>query len=121
MVGGQCQETLGELVSPGGVTADHEDRVVAGDGAEHVGQLGLVEGTGEVLGGTRRRPEDDEVGARLGRDQQLAAETGESLGGRGAGAGCCRSSVAALPRDGIDQGAGGASDLDGVELDEIAR
>ena len=120
VVGGQRQEPAGEVGPAGRVAADHEHRVVAGDGAEDVGELGLVEGTGEELGGTRRRPEDDQVGARLGADQQLAAEAGQALGGRGARAGRRRSSVTALAGHGVDERAGEPPDLDGVELDEVA-
>ena len=40
---------------------DEQDRVVAGDGADHLGVAGLVDGRGEVVGGARRGAQHDEV------------------------------------------------------------
>ena len=47
----EVEEAAGEVVPAGRVAADDQDRVVAGDGAEDLVQLGLVQGGGEVLGG----------------------------------------------------------------------
>ena len=93
-------------VAAGGVAGDDEDGVVAGDRAEDVGQLGLVEGGGEELRGARRGAQDDEVGAGLGADEQLAAQPGQPLGRGVAAAGRGEPAVAALARDGVDEGAG---------------
>ena len=59
---GQRQESSREVVATGGVAADQEDGVVAGDGAQDVGVLGLVERRGEELRGSGRGPQYDEVG-----------------------------------------------------------
>ena len=106
---------------PRGSPADDQDGVVAGDGAEDVGELGLVEGAGEELRGARRRPEDHQVGARLGAHQQLAAQARQALGARDGLDGRPGSSVASLGRHGVHQRAGGRPHLDRVELDEVAR
>ena len=63
---GEVEEAAGEGVAAGRVAADHQDGVVAGDGAEDLGQLGLVEGGGEELGGAGRGAQHDQVGAGLG-------------------------------------------------------
>ena len=103
---GEREEAAGEVVAAGGVAADHEHGVVAGDGAEDVGELGLVEGRGEELGGAGRGAQHDQVGAGLGADEELAAQPGQP-GGRGRGLpGRRGSSVAALGRDGVDERAG---------------
>src|SRR5262245_31929941 len=68
---GQRQESSGEVVSPGGVSTDEEDGVVAGDRAEDVGVLDLVERRGQELRGPRRGAEDDEVRTGVGADEQL--------------------------------------------------
>ena len=113
----RARKRRASVVAAGGVAADHQDGVVAGDGAEDLGELGLVEGGGEELRGTGRGAQHDQVGAGLGADQELGAEPGEpGL----AGGGLARrrgSSVAALGRDGVDEGAGGGADLDRVELE----
>ena len=45
-----------------GVLGDDDDQgVVAGDGAEHLGQAGAVEGGADDVGGARWRAQDDEV------------------------------------------------------------
>ena len=79
---GQGEEAAGQRVAAGGVAADDQDGVVAGDGAEDVGELGLVERRGEELRGTGRGAQHDEVGAGLGADEQLAAQAGQPLAGR---------------------------------------
>jgi hypothetical protein len=120
-VGGQGQEAPGEVVAAGRVPPDDQEGVVAGDGAEHLGQLGLVEAGGEVLGGAGRGAQHDQVGAGLGRHEQLAAQLGQAgLAGGGLG-GRHRSPVAALGRYGVHQGAGGGPDLHRVELEQVAR
>ena len=117
---GQVEEPLGEGVAARGVAADDEQGVVAGDGAEDVAEVGLVEGTGEELRGTGRRTEHDEVGAGLGADEQLGAQAGQPVAaGRGL-AGRGDAAVTALPRHGVDEGAVGVAHLDRVELDEVA-
>ena len=76
---GEVEEAPHKGVAPGRIAADHQERVVARDGAEDVAQVGLVEGAGEELGRARRSAEDNEVGARLGADEQLGAEPGEAF------------------------------------------
>jgi hypothetical protein len=117
---GQVEEALGEGVATGGVATDDEQGVVAGDRAEDVTEVGLVEGAGQELCGARRRTEDDEVGARLGAHQQLGAQPGQPVAAGGALARRGHASVAPLPRHRVDERAVGAADLDGVELDEVA-
>ena len=85
------------------------------------GELGLVDGAGEELGGTGRGAQHDQVGARLGADEQLGAEAGQPVRGGGGLPRRRGSSVAALAGDGVHEGAGGRAHLDGVELDEVAR
>src|SRR4051794_586074 len=63
---GQAHESSYDVLAAGRVPRDHHDGVVAGDGAEHVTELGLVERRGQEVGGTGRGAEHDEVGARLG-------------------------------------------------------
>src|SRR4051794_11690121 len=61
----QRQEALGERRTAVGPPADHQDRVVAGDGAEDVVEAGPVERRGEELGGPGRRPQQGEVRGRV--------------------------------------------------------
>ena len=118
---GERQEPAGDRVAALRVARDHEHGVVAGDGAEHLAELGLVDGRGEELGGAGRRPQHDEVGARLGTHQQLGAQPGQPLGARGGLPRRRGSPVAALAGDGVDEGSGGRAHADGVQLDEVAR
>ena len=67
---------------PCGSRVDHQDGVVAGDGAEDVGVLGLVERRGEELGGAGRGAQHDEVGAGVGADEELGAAAGPAGGRR---------------------------------------
>ena len=118
---GEGEEPAGEVVAAARVPADHEDGVVAGDGAEDLGELCLVERGGQELGGAGRGAQHDQVGAGVGADEQLAAQPGQP-GRRGGGLPRRRgSSVAALGGYGVDERAGRRTDLDGVELDEVAR
>jgi hypothetical protein len=102
------------------VAADDQERVVAGDGAEDVTQVGLVERGGQELCGAGRGAEHDEVGARLRADEELGAEPGEPVAAGGALARRRDRPVAALGRHGVDQRAVGSAHLDRVELDEVA-
>ena len=61
---GERQEALGEGGAAVGSSADHQHGVVAGDGAEDVGELGPVERRGEELRGARRRAQQRQVGRR---------------------------------------------------------
>ena len=105
---------------PVGSATDDQHRVVAGDGAEHVVQLRLVDRGRQELRGARRGAEHDEVGRRLGGDQQLAEQPFEPGLGRRRLAGT-RRPVAALAGHGVDERPGGGAHLDRVELDEVAR
>ena len=117
-VAGQAEESSRERVAAVGVAADHQHGVVAGDGAEHVVELGLVEAEARncaAPGGVRSTTR---LALALGADQQLGAAAGRAgsrrradsprRGGR---------AVAALGGYGVDQRAGGRADLDRVELD----
>src|SRR5690349_19420727 len=100
---GQAHESSYDVLAALGVAGDDHHRVVAGDGAEHVAELGLVEGAGEEVRRTRRRAQHDEVGARLRGDQQLLAQPRQpALAGRGLARGD-RGAVAALGRHGVHQ------------------
>ena len=115
------EEPPGDGVAALRVAGHHEHGVVAGDGAEHGVELGLVDGAGEELGGTGRGPQHDQVGARLGAHEELGAEAGQPVRGGGALPRRRGSSVTALAGDGVHEGAGGRADADGVELHEVAR
>ena len=54
---------------PGG---GHEHRVVARDGADHLGQIGLVEGAGQGMGARGRRADHHERGGGPHREHELA-------------------------------------------------
>src|SRR5689334_4477835 len=56
---GEGQEASCDRLPALGVAGDDEDGVVAGDGAEHGVELGLVDGAGEELGGAGGRPQHD--------------------------------------------------------------
>src|SRR3954447_22102568 len=71
---GQAHESSYDVLAAGRVARDHQDGVVAGDGAEHVAELGLVQRRGQEVGGPGGRAEHHEVGAGVGGDQQLLAE-----------------------------------------------
>ena len=121
MLLGEGQEPAGDGVAAERVARDHQHGVVARDGAEDVGELGLVDRRGEELGGAGRGAQHDEVGAGLGADEQLGAEPGQPVAGgrrlprrRG-------SPVAALAGDGVHEGAGLGAHPDGVQLDQVAR
>ena len=85
------------------------------------GNSALSKRRGQELGGARRGAQHDQVGAGVGADEQLAAQPGQP--GRGGGGLPRRrgSSVAALGGHGVDERAGRRTDLDRVELDEVAR
>ena len=104
------------------VAADHQHGVVAGDGAEDVGELGSCR---TPRPGTGRRPGGVRSTTRLALASALTSSSPSSrasrCGGGGALPGRRRSSVAALAGYGVDEGAGGAADLDRVELDQVAR
>ena len=107
VVVGQRRGSVGPSASPPvGVAADHQHGVVAGDGAEDVGQLGLVERGGEELRGARRGPQDDQVGAGLGADEQLVAQPGQPVRRPRRSPPARRVAVAALAGYGVDERAG---------------
>ena len=120
VVVGQGEEPAGERLAAGGVAGDDQEGVVAGDGAEHVAEVGLVEAAGQELGRPGRGAQHHQVGAVVGADQQVAAQPRQPVEGRGRLTGGARRPVAALGRDGVDERPGGAADLDRVELDEVA-
>src|SRR3954467_15793231 len=67
-----------------GSSADHQDRVVAGDGPEDVVETCPVERGGEELRGPRRRAQQGEVGRGVRGSEQLAQQPGaRALGGGG--------------------------------------
>src|SRR4029077_19160558 len=74
---GQGEEPSGEGVPALRVARDDQHGVVAGDGAEHLDELGLVYRGGEELGCARRGTQHQEVGAGLGTHQQLGAQPGQ--------------------------------------------
>ena len=118
---GEGEEAPGDGVAALRVAGHHEHGVVAGDGAEHGVELGLVDGAGEELGGTGRGPQHDQVGARLGAHEELGAEAGQPVRGGGALPRRRGSSVTALAGHGVHEGAGRRADADGVELHQVAR
>ena len=67
-----------EIRAASRIPGDHEDRVVAGNGAGDLRQPGPVDSGREEVGRARRRPQYDEIGAWLGRDEQLAEQPGQS-------------------------------------------
>ena len=107
---------------PCGSRADHEDGVVAGDGAEHArSSSALSTAPGEELGGTGRGPQHDQVGAGLGADEELGAEAGQPVPEAAASPPARPGGGRRPRRDGVHEGAGGGADPDGVELDQVAR
>ena len=68
----QIEESWASDGLAAGIAADHQDGVVAGDGAEHAWELGVVDGRGQELRRAGRGAQDDEVAGGLGGDQQLA-------------------------------------------------
>ncbi len=117
---GQAHESSYDVLAAGRVARDHHHGVVAGDGAEHVAELGLVERRGQEVRRAGRGAQHDEVGARLGGDEQLLAQPGQpALAGGGLARGD-RRPVTTLGGHGVHQRAGGGADLDRVELDEVA-
>ena len=117
---GEGEEAASQGVSATGVAPDHQDGVVAGNRAQDVGHLGLVERRGEVLGRARRCAQDDEVGTGLRADEELPAQLGQPVG-TGCGLAGLQPTVAALAGDGVDESTARGTHLEGVELDPVAR
>jgi hypothetical protein len=109
-----------QCLAAGRVAADEQQRVVARDGAEDVVELGLVDGGGEELRRARRGARHDQVGRRLGRDEQLPGQPGHPLllgrltqrrPGR---------AESALAGHGVDEFAAGVADLHRAQVVEVA-
>ena len=71
---GQGQEGGGDIWAAGRVAAHQQDGVVAGNGAETVGQGGMVDGGGEELRRSGRSAQHDEIRGGVGADEQLAGD-----------------------------------------------
>ncbi len=101
-------------VAPPASSVDHDEQgVVAGDGAEHLGQAGAVEGGGDDVGRAGRGAQDDEVAGVGDLDDPVAEHPAEVvLGG---------ALVRGQLGDGVDGLAAGDPDLDGAEVLEVAR
>ena len=82
---------------------------------------GMVDRRGEVLSGTRRGAEHDEIGRALGGDQELTEYAGEPGVRRCTVRGRPRGPVATLGWHGIHEPAVGVPHAYGIELDQIAR
>ena len=61
----------------------HEDGVIAGDGAHHVGQRRPVDGTRQVVRRAGRGAQHRQVAARVGGHQQLAQQPRHAFGAAG--------------------------------------
>ena len=115
--------SVGERVAAGRVAADHQHGVVAGDGAEDVGELGPVERGGEELRGARRGAQHDQVG-RLASAQTSSSPHSRAsrLSAAADSPAAPRGPVAALGRARRRPARRtAAADLDRVELDQVAR
>ena len=92
--------------------------VVAGDGADDLGQAGPVQRAGQELRGARRGAQHHQVAARVGAGEQLAQQPAS------AGPGACsasRSGALAVLRDHVDgRAAVGAAHLDRAQLLQVA-
>ncbi len=62
---------------------DHQNGVIPGDGADHLGQRGAVDGTGQVVGRTRWGAQDGQVGTGVSGYQQLTEQPRYPLGAAG--------------------------------------
>ena len=80
----------------------------------------MVDRRREVLGGARRRAQDDHVGAAVDAHEDVLAPTPEPFDRGGLQHGGVRRAVAALPRHGVDEHAVGVAHLDRAELVEVA-
>ena len=105
---------------PVGSRADDQDGVIAGDGAEHLGQPGAVERAGRKCAAPGGVRSTTRLRAGLGRDQQLAEQPGQPLR-RGVVAAARRQRRAVLGHDVDRQPAVGGAQLDRAELVEVAR
>ena len=90
-----------------------EQRVVAGDGAEHAGQPGPVERRADDVGRARRGAQDDEVAGVRDLDHPVAEHPAEVVLGRPL--------VVGQLGDGVDGLAAADPHLDGAEVLEVAR
>src|SRR4051794_38010596 len=119
-VGGEVQESSCERL-PVGVAADHQHRVVAGDGAQDAVEVGAVERRREELRGAGRGAQHHLVARRVRGDEQLPRQPRQPApGGERLAHGPGRA-VAALGRHRVDQRPRREPDLDRVELDEVTR
>ena len=110
---GEVGELGGDLGAADALGGDDDQGVVAGDGAEDVGQRGPVEGGADDVGRAGRRAQDDEVGRVGDLDDPLAQHPPQVVLGR-----------PLLLRelgDGVDELAAAGPHLDGAEVLEVAR
>src|SRR5581483_133080 len=119
-----ADELAGQVGAAGRFAADHQDGVVAGDGAHHTRGdavvVRVVDGRGEELGGSGWGAQHHQVGRALRGDQQFAEQPLEP-GLQGAAlAGDLRGSVAALAAQRVDQGTVPVPDADRAEFVEVA-
>ena len=110
-------EPRGQFDAGHRLARDHQDGVVAGDGADHVRQRRAVDRAGQVVRGTRRRAQHREVAAGVGGHQQFAQQPRHPFGAAGNAA-----HRAAVLGDDVDADAAvGAAQLDRTEFLEVAR
>src|SRR5205823_1661791 len=95
-----------------------EDGVVAGDGADDLGQAGPVQGAGQKLGGSGWGTQDDQVAAGVHAGEQLAQQP-DQPGRRLLGGAHRAGALGGYHVDG--RAAVGAADLDRAQLLQVAR
>ncbi|CAL9384604.1 hypothetical protein SUDANB21_01140 [Streptomyces sp. enrichment culture] len=114
------QQVIGERLPTRRLPADQQQRVVPGNGAENVMQLGLIDGGSQELRRPRRRPEHHEIRGRLRGDQQLLREPPHPLLLGRLPQRRTRRAEPALARHGVDQIPVVVADLHRVQLVEVA-
>ena len=81
--GGPSAASLSPSAAPPiGLAGHDEDRVVAGDGADDLGQAGAVDRAGQELRRARRGAQHDQVAAGVGAGEQLAQQPDQPGRGR---------------------------------------
>src|SRR4051794_28046562 len=116
---GQPAQSAGEGLTAGGIARDDEDRVVAGDGAQDLGQRSTVECGSQQVGAAGWRAGHDEVEARLDAYEQVCGETRDArldVVPKGS-----ERRARKVAGDGVDGAVTGTAELDRPDLLQVAR
>ena len=116
---GHVPQPLGDASAALRVAGHQQDGVVARDGAEDVGQAGPVDCRRQQVRAPRRGPRNDQVGARLDRDEPLRGTPRDPyLGGLTKGA---QPRTGCLVAQRVDPPDAGPAYLHRADLLEVAR